>query len=60
MYLKKGGKQFSFNKYTSPCQIGRYHSITLNDTVTRLYTSVNFLVGENKKFMKKYLQGYQN
>lgn len=55
MYLSKLGGNFGFNKYTQLSQIGRYHSLTLNNKMTRLYTCVNFLVGENKRFMKKYL-----
>jgi len=48
---KKSGNPFSFSKYQNVNQLGRYHSITLNGEVTRLYTSVNFLTTDNKSFM---------
>ena len=48
---KKQGAPFKFAKYTDIAQLGRYYSISLNDTVTRLYTNVNFLVEENVSFM---------
>lgn len=37
-------------------QLGRYYSLTLNDAVTRLYTSVNFLEKDNKIFMRKFFK----
>ena len=50
-----GEEQFAFTKYQEINQLGRYYSITLNGKITRLYTSVNFLVGENKTFLRKVL-----
>ena len=41
-------------------QIGRYFAITLNDKVTRLYTTVNFLVDENSHFLERVLKRYRN
>ena len=41
-------------------QVGRYFAITLNDKVTRLYTTVNFLVDENSNFLEKVLKRYRN
>jgi hypothetical protein len=51
---KKSGIPFLFNKYHTVNQLGRYHSITLNNEVTRLYTSVNFLIKNNKHFMTNF------
>ena len=31
----------------------------MNDKVTRLYTTVNFLVEENTKFLEKHLKMYK-
>ena len=41
-------------------QIGRYFGVTLNDKVTRLYTTVNFLVDENSQFLERVLKRYRN
>lgn len=45
MRLKRLQGNFQFNKYRELSQLGRFFSITLNKSVTRLYTTVNFLVG---------------
>jgi hypothetical protein len=42
--LTKLEGSFTFLKYRDISQLGRYFSLTLNDKVTRLYTTVNFLV----------------
>ena len=55
---KKTEKPFRFLRYRDVTQIGRYFGITLNEKVTRLYTTVNFLVEENTKFMEKHCKGY--
>lgn len=55
---KKEGPPFFFAKYQTSNQLGRYFGLTLNDSVTRLYTTVNFLLEDNTKFMEKHLQGY--
>ena len=44
MNLTKKYGDFKFLKYRFVTQLGRYFSITLNEKVTRLYTTVNFLV----------------
>ena len=56
MNLSKKEGKFGFLKYKDISQIGRYFTITLNDKVTRLYTTVNFLVEKNISFLEKYLQ----
>ena len=56
---KRYGSQFKFTGYRDITQLGRYFSITLNDKVTRLYTTVNFLVEENTLFMEKNCPGYK-
>ena len=56
---KKEGEPFSYLKYRDITQLGRYFGITLNDKVTRLYTTVNFLVEENTKFLEKHLKMYK-
>jgi len=48
--IKKFGN-FKFLKYRFVTQLGRYFGLTLNDKVTRLYTTVNFLVEENTDFL---------
>lgn len=53
--LTKKEGTFTFLKYKYITQIGRYFTITLNDKVTRLYTTVNFLVAENLMFLQKHL-----
>ena len=53
---KKEGEPFKYLKYRDITQLGRYFSITLNDKTTRLYTTVNFLVEENKKFLENHLK----
>jgi hypothetical protein len=55
---KKEGPPFSYMKYRSINQLGRYFSLTLNDKVTRLYTTVNFLLEDNTNLMEKYLIRY--
>lgn len=56
MSLKRtDGINFIYKGYTSLEQLGRYYSITKNGKTTRLYTSVNFLVKNNKDFMKQVL-----
>lgn len=45
--LRRKEGAFRFLGYTEVAQIGRYFSLSLNDKVTRLYTTVNFLVQEN-------------
>lgn len=42
--FKKSGAPFTFLGYKDISQIGRFYSISLNENVTRLYTTVNFLV----------------
>ena len=44
MNLTKKHGDFKFLKYRYVTQLGRYFGLTLNDKVTRLYTTVNFLV----------------
>ena len=56
---KKEGEPFSYLKYRDITQLGRYFGVTLNDKVTRLYTTVNFLVEENTKFLEKHLKMYK-
>lgn len=51
--------KLKFVGYTDVCQLGQYYSLSLNDKVTRLYTSVHFLHSENRKFMEKYLPNYK-
>lgn len=41
---RKEGAPFVFLKYRDIDQIGRYFSVSLNNNVTRLYTTVGFLV----------------
>ena len=55
--MKKGGLPFTYLKYREIAQLGRYFGLTLNNKVTRLYTTVNFLVlvPENIKFLVKHL-----
>ena len=55
---KKEGPPFFFMKYRSINQLGRYFSLTLNDKVTRLYTTVNFLLEDNTHLMEKHLMRY--
>lgn len=56
MRLKGINCKFTFRGYESFEQLGRFYSITLNQQVTRLYTSVNFLAKNNQKFMEKVLK----
>ena len=56
---KKSGTPFKFLRYRDVTQIGRYFGLSLNDKVTRLYTTVNFLVEENTKFMEKHCKNYK-
>lgn len=51
---------FKHLKYTNIYQIGRYYALKLNNKVTRLYTTVNFLVEENLSFSKKIMKFYAN
>ena len=55
--VKKGGLPFTYLKYREIAQLGRYFGLTLNNKVTRLYTTVNFLVlvPENIQFLMKHL-----
>jgi hypothetical protein len=42
---KKNTKSpFRFLKYQEACQLGRFFGLSINDSSTRLYTLVNFLV----------------
>jgi hypothetical protein len=57
VYKKHG--QFKYTKYTDITQLGRYFGLTLNDKVTRLYTTVNFLVEDNTTFLERHLKMYK-
>ena len=57
---KKEGSPFKYMRYQDINQLGRYFSLSLNDKVTRLYTTVNFLVEENINFLKTYLKLSEN
>ena len=58
MNLTKKHGDFKFLKYRFATQLGRYFGLTLNDKVTRLYTTVNFLVEENTDFLETQLTMY--
>ena len=51
---KKKGQPFQFKKYRDLSQLGRYHTVTLNNKVTRLYSTVSFVHEENLIFLRKY------
>jgi hypothetical protein len=51
--LEKSSDRFTFRKYEDLCQLGRFYSLTVNQT-TRLYTTVNFLSVKNRKFMQGF------
>ena len=55
---KKEGPPFFFMRYQTINQLGRYFTLTLNDNVTRLYTTVNFLLEDNTNLLEKYLKRY--
>jgi len=46
--VKDEGFSFDFAGYTHETQLGRFHSLTIDGKITRLYTSVNFLHSRNK------------
>ena len=56
---KKEGDPFSYQKYSNVRQLGRHFGLTVNGTVTRLYTLVNFLTFDNTNFLKRYLKAYE-
>ena len=43
MHLKSSQVYFSFMPYEDVKGLGRYHSLTMDNEITRLYTKVNFL-----------------
>ena len=55
MLSKTNGEPFKFNRYREIAQLGRFYSVTLNNKITRLYTTVAFLVDENINFLRKYI-----
>jgi hypothetical protein len=55
LQLKKKEGRFAFNGYHSLRQIGRYYSLTADNKITRLYTSVAFLDPRNLHFMASEL-----
>ena len=57
---KAEGAPFQYLKYRYLTQLGRYYAVTLNRKVTRLYTTVNFLVQENTSFLEGHLRLYRN
>jgi hypothetical protein len=57
MHLGGLGERLEVGRYTHVSQLGRFHAITLNGEVTRLYTTVHFLAASNKKFIREVLPG---
>jgi hypothetical protein len=55
MKLGSSKGKFSFERYTDVKQLGHYYSLTINNSVTRLYTAVTFLTSQNLRFSKKHL-----
>jgi hypothetical protein len=53
--LKKKTGRFVFNGYTSLKQLGRYYSLTADNKITRLYTTVGFLDPKNASFLNTEL-----
>jgi hypothetical protein len=53
--LKKKTGRFVFNGYTSLKQLGRYYSLTADNKITRLYTTVGFLDPKNVGFLNNEL-----
>ena len=51
---KKKGGRFRFDRYRDVSQLGRYFTVTLNKSTTRLYSTVNFILDENLAFLRKY------
>ena len=51
---KKKGGTFRFDRYRDISQLGRYFTVTLNNSTTRLYSTVNFILDENLAFLRKY------
>lgn len=57
--LRKKEGHFEYQGYRQLQQLGRYFSITLNKKVTRLYTTVNFLVDDNSEFLERQFPRYK-
>ena len=55
LLTRKDGEAFGFQKYRSVNQLGRFFSVTLNRSVTRLYSTVSFARPDNLTFLQKYL-----
>lgn len=50
---KNVSQDLSFSGYSDVAQLGRYFSLSLNNKVTRLYTSVNFLDSRNLQLLQR-------
>lgn len=57
MRLANKAQPFAFQRYTTPEQLGRYYALTLDNKVTRLYTSVSFLDPANIDLLRTLLPG---
>lgn len=50
-YLTSKGGMILYRGYSEPSQLGKYYAVTIDNSLTRLYTMVNFLSNENIKLM---------
>lgn len=50
-YLTSKAGQILHRGYSEPSQLGKYYAVTIDNSLTRLYTMVNFLSNENLRLM---------
>jgi hypothetical protein len=54
-YIKSTYKKFIFKGYENLSQLGKYHAVTIDNKITRLYSAVNFLQQSNLELMSKIM-----
>ena len=52
-YLASNFQPFSFRGYEDVSQLGKYYALTIDDSLTRLYSVVNFLHPTNLAMFSK-------
>jgi hypothetical protein len=57
--LTNKSQKYVFQRYTTAEQLGRYYALTLDNKVTRLYTSASFLDPSNIDLLRTIMPGLE-
>lgn len=57
VYLASKSIPFQYQGFTELAQLGKYYAVNINNTITRLYSIVNFLHASNLDLMAKLAGG---